>query len=45
MKEQAIREVVKAVYPSKRWAKRVDQMNHDQLIAVYIHLKLQGKVA
>lgn len=45
MKEAKLREMVKAVYPSKKWAAKVDEMNHDQLIAVYMHLKLQGKVS
>lgn len=45
MNDTTIKEAVKAVYPSKRWARKVDAMNHDQLIAVYMHLKLQGKVA
>jgi len=45
MKDLTLRERVKAVYPSKKWARKVDRMSHDQLVAVYMHLKLQGKVA
>ena len=38
------REAVKAAYPSKRWATKVDAMEDDQVAAVYLRLKAQGKV-
>lgn len=30
------REYLKALYPSKRWAKRVDRMRDDQVTAIYL---------
>ena len=45
MAEQSMAEKVKAVYPTKAWARKVDRMTHDQLVAVYMRLKLQGKVS
>lgn len=38
------RETLKGVYPSKKWAQRVDKMTDSQVVAVYMRLKLQGKV-
>lgn len=38
------RTAVKQAYPSPKWAKRVDKMTDAQLIAVYMRLKLQGKI-
>lgn len=38
------REAVKAAYPSKKWADKVDKMDDGQLAAVYLRLKAQGKV-
>lgn len=36
MSAQEAREKLKAMYPSKRWAKRVDRMRDDQVIAIYL---------
>lgn len=38
------REAVKAAYPSRKWETKVDHMSDDQVTAVYLRLKLQGKV-
>ena len=38
------REALKAVYPSKRWATKVNNMSDNQVIAVYLRFKSQGKV-
>lgn len=38
------REALKSVYPSKRWATKVNNMPESQVIAVYLRLKQQGKV-
>lgn len=39
------RELIKAVYPNKHWAKRVDEMSDEQVIAVYMRLKAQGAIS
>ena len=38
------REALKAAYPSNKWAQKVNKMSDSQVIAVYMRLKLQGKV-
>lgn len=38
------RELVKAAYPSRKWADKVDAMTGSQVIAVYMRLRLQGKI-
>jgi hypothetical protein len=38
------REAVKAAYPSKKWSVKVDKMDDDQVAAIYLRLKAQGKV-
>lgn len=38
------KEELKKVYPSKKWAERVDKMSEAQVAAVYLRLKRQGKV-
>lgn len=38
------RESIKAVYPGKKWAEKVDKMTEDQVVAVYLRLKQQGKI-
>lgn len=38
------RELLKQAYPNKTWAKRVDKMPEDQVIAVFKRLKAQGKI-
>ena len=36
---------LKEAYPgSESWARRVDHMTDDQVIAIYLRLKSQGKV-
>jgi len=39
------REAIKQVYLSKKWATKVNKMTDAQVIAVYMRLKLQGKVS
>jgi hypothetical protein len=38
------REQLKGVYKNETWAKKVDNMSDDQVIAVYMRLKAQGKL-
>ena len=38
------RNAVKNAYPHSDWGKRVDKMTDDQVIAIYLRLKLQGKI-
>lgn len=38
------RELLKKAYPNKRWAEKVDKMSAEQVVAVYLRLKSQGKV-
>lgn len=38
------REAVKGAYPGKKWKDKVDLMTDDQVTAIYIRLKAQGKV-
>ncbi len=40
----AERERLKAVYPSKTWAQKVDKMSDSQVVAVYLRLKRQNKL-
>lgn len=42
--ESKEREAVKAAYPSRKWATKVSKMDDQQVIAVYLRLKSQGKV-
>lgn len=44
MGNNAERELLKKAYPNKQWARRVDNMSDSQVVAVYMRLKLQGKV-
>jgi NAD(P)H-dependent flavin oxidoreductase YrpB (nitropropane dioxygenase family) len=39
-----MRDAIIVAYPSKRWAEKVKRMPDNQVIAVYMRLKLQGKV-
>lgn len=39
------REELKKAYPSDQWAKKVDAMRPDQVTAIYIRLRSQGKLA
>lgn len=38
------REELKKIYPSKKWAEKVDKMSESQVAAVYLRLKQQSKV-
>jgi len=38
------RETLKQAYKSRRWATRVDKMPADQVIAIVLRLKQQGKI-
>lgn len=38
------REQLKKVYPSSKWAQKVDKMSESQLVAVYMRLKQQNKI-
>lgn len=38
------REELKKLYPSKKWAERVDNMPESQVAAIYLRLKNQGKI-
>jgi hypothetical protein len=39
------REELKKAYPSKQWAAKVDAMRPDQVTAIYIRLRSEGKLA
>jgi hypothetical protein len=38
------REALKGAYKSKSWKTKVDQMSEDQVVAIYLRLKTQGKI-
>jgi hypothetical protein len=38
------REQVKMMNPSRTWAEKVDSMTDNQVLAIYIRLKSQGKL-
>lgn len=38
------REQLKGVYKNESWAKKVDRMSDEQVIAIYRRLKSQGKL-
>jgi len=38
------REQLKGVYKNPTWANKVDKMSEDQVIAIYLRLKAQGKL-
>lgn len=38
------RTAVKNAYPGEAWAKKVDAMPDNKVVAVYLRLKSQGKV-
>lgn len=38
------REALKKVYPGAAWHKKVNLMSPDQVVAVYLRLKSQGKI-
>lgn len=44
MANEKEREALKQAYPSKRWADKVKKMPDDQVVAVYLRLKKQGKI-
>ena len=45
MAEPNKREVLKRLYRSDKWARRVDGMTDDQVTAIYLRLKSQGKIS
>lgn len=38
------RAALKAVYPGRKWARKVDGMSDSQVQAIYLRLKSQGKL-
>ena len=42
--EDPNRSLLKTVYKSRKWASKVDKMNPDQVIAIVLRLKQQGKI-
>lgn len=38
------RDAVRGAYSGDKWKKKVDDMSDDQVTAIYIRLKAQGKV-
>jgi hypothetical protein len=45
MVEPNKREVLKRLYRSAKWARKVDGWSDDQVTAVYLRLKSQGKIS
>ena len=39
------REVLKRVYSGQKWQRKVDNMADDQVTAIYLRLKTQGKIS
>ncbi len=44
MSDMKEREQLKALYPSKKWAEKVDKMSESQVSAIYLRLKRQNKL-
>lgn len=44
MNIQNVRELVKKAYPGKKWYDKIDHMNDDQVFAILISLRRQGKI-
>lgn len=44
MPTKAMRAALKTVYPSKKWAQKVDKMSDAQVVAIYRNLQQQNKV-
>lgn len=44
MRIQQKRDAVKGAYSGQKWKDKVDLMSDDQILAIYIRLKHQGKV-
>jgi hypothetical protein len=44
MKIEKKREAVREAYSGEKWKDKVDKMSDDQITAIYIRLKTQGKV-
>lgn len=44
MVDRQQREELKKAYPSQRWAEKVDKMSAQQVTAIYIRLRAQGKL-
>lgn len=38
------RELLKKVYPNRKWAEKVDKMSESQVVAVVLRLRQQGKL-
>ena len=38
------REALKTVYSGAKWIQKVNKMPDDQVVAIYMRLKLQGKL-
>lgn len=38
------REAIRAAYPGRKWAQKVNAMTEDQVVAVYLRLKQQNKI-
>lgn len=38
------RELLKSVYPGKKWADKVDKMSEGQVVAVIMRLRAQNKI-
>lgn len=39
-----MRDAIKRVYPSKKWQQNVDKMGPNQVLAVYLKLRQEGKI-
>jgi hypothetical protein len=44
MKTETQREALKGVYSGDKWQQKVDNMSPDQVNAIFIRLRSQGKV-
>ena len=44
MARMSERELIKQAYPNPTWAKKVDAMGEQQVHALYIRLRNQGKI-
>lgn len=39
-----MRDALKRAYPSKQWAEKVTKMRDDQIQAIYLRFKREGKI-
>lgn len=44
MNTKTMRATLKTVYPSAKWARKVDKMSDAQVVAIYRNLQQQSKV-